>query len=253
MIKRKLFFVLAGCFLVFGCDSTLEKKSGSHQRQVEREIAQLRKEAEKGQAVGENIRVVVNMLSTNLVESSALNTLWHYTDKKTTIVKSPSVFSRSGLKIGLGSKDFRARLDIMKRHLKSSQEIELFIVIADGAQGYISVGEGIFVPRFYYFDKWYSAVDYEFLHAGRSLKVLGKRVRGGAIDLELVPVFSRFLNDGGDIELTELSTKVTVRPGQIMVLGGTDNFSNNVESALLGYSKSGEKRKTLITVTAYLQ
>ncbi|MBW8002132.1 MAG: type II and III secretion system protein [Planctomycetes bacterium] len=250
MIKRNLFFVLAGCFLVLGCESILEKKSGSHYEHVEYEIEQLRKE---GRATGENIRIVVTMLSTNMVESSALNTLWSYTDKKTTIIKSPSVFSRSGLKVGVATKDFRARLDLMKRHLKSSQEIELFIVIADGTEGYISIGEGIFIPRFYYFGKWYSAVDYEFFHAGRSLKVVGKKVRGGAIELELVPVFSRFLNDGGNLELTELSTKVTVKPGQIMVLGGTDNFSNNVESALLGYSESGEKRKTLIAVTAYLQ
>ncbi len=253
MIRKKAFLVLLGCSLFFGCESILEKKSDSHHERVEREIEQLRAEADKADATGENIRVVVNMLSTNLVESSIVDALWHYTDENVKIVNRPEVFSRSGLKVGLGSKDFRARLDITKRHLRSSEETELFIVITDGTEGYINIGEEIFVPRFYYFDRWYNAVDYEFLHAGRSLKVAGKKLRGGAIDLVLTPVFSRFLNDGGDLELTELTTRITVRPGQIVVLGGTESFSENAASALLGYNKSGERKKTLITLTAYIQ
>ena len=71
--------------------------------------------------------------------------------------------------------------------------------------------------------------------------------------MELTPVFSNFLSNSGDLELTELTTTVTVLPGQTIILAGADTASENVATALLGYSKSGKKKKTLITVTPYIQ
>ena len=53
-------------------------------------------------------------------------------------------------------------------------------------------------------------------------------------------VFSKFLSDGGDLELTELSTRVTARSGQTIVIGGGDTSSENVATALLSYSRYGE-------------
>ena len=59
--------------------------------------------------------------------------------------------------------------------------------------------------------------------------------------------------DGGNLELTELSTRVTASPGQRLVIGGGDRSGENVATALLSYSKLGEKKQTLITVTPHVQ
>ncbi len=71
--------------------------------------------------------------------------------------------------------------------------------------------------------------------------------------MELTPVFSRFLSNGGDLEMTELSTKVLASPGEIVVIGGGDTTKENVANALLGFGKESEKKQTLITVTPQIR
>ncbi|MHC4572755.1 MAG: hypothetical protein ACYS76_01260 [Planctomycetota bacterium] len=239
------------CLLV-GCESSQTPSESEYDR-ISREIEQLTTESQAAGSVGENIRIVVNMLTTSATDQSAIDSLWQYVDKNVAIVKRPQIFTGSGLRIGVGDKNFRARLDITKRQLKSSEESELFIVLADGTTGYINVGREIFVPRFYYRGLWYSSVGYEFRRAGRSLRVTARKLPSGLVDMELTPVFSKFLSDGGDLELTELSTRVTARPGQTLVIGGGETSGENVATALLSYSKHGEKKQTLITVTPYVR
>ncbi len=243
--------ILCVCFLVAGCDSP--QKSESPYDKTSREIERLKAESEKAASIGDNIKVVVNLLTTSAADRSAVDSLWRYVDKNVAVTKRPEVYKRSGLQIGLAGENFGARLDITKRQLKSSEETELFLVLADGASGYINIGKEIAVPRFYYLGRWYTGVGYEFRQAGRSLEVTARKLPSGLIDMELTPVFSNFLSDGGNLELTELSTRVTARPGQTLVIGGGDSSGEDVATALLGYSKMGEKKQTLITVTAHVR
>ena len=236
-------------FLLAGCE-TSQKSSESDYDSISNEIDRLKAQAESS-GIGDNIKVVVNMLSANESEEFAIDSLLQYVDKNVSITKNPELMTGSGLKIGVADSNFRARLDVTKSQLKSSEETELFLLLADGTSGYINIGSEIAVPQFYYFDRWYSSVGYEFRQAGRSLKVTVRKLPSGMVYIELTPVFSRFLSDGGDLELTELSTTVTVRDGQTIVIGGGDTATQNVATALLAYSKSGQKRKTLITVTLY--
>ena len=241
-----LFVLLAGC-------QNSYTSSESRYDKVSREIEQLKAESQASASIRDNIKIVVTMLSTDITDQFAIDSLWRYADENIVLAKRPEVFARSGLRIGLGGEDFRVRFDIIKKQLKSSEETELFIVLADGSTGYINVGREISIPRFYYFGRWYRAVDYEFRQAGRSLKVTARKLPSGLIDMELTPVFSKFLSDGGDIELTELSTKVTAEPGQTLILGGSDTTGENAATALFSYSKRGEKKQTLITVTPRLR
>lgn len=248
---NKLFVLTLALLLIGGCESSQSTSEGQYER-VSREIEELKRQSELA-GIGDNIKITVNMLSVSESESFAIDSLLQYVDKNITITKRPEVFNQSGLEIGIAGQNFKARLDITKQQLKSSEESELFIVLADGATGYINIGEEIWIPRFYYFGRWYSSVGYEFRQAGRSLQVTVQKLPSGLIDMELTPVFSRFLSTGGDLELTELSTRVTARPGQTLVIGGGDTSEENVATALLSYSKSGERKKTLITVTPYVQ
>jgi len=247
---KKLSIVIL-LLLLAGCQES--STSESHYDKVSREIEQLKAESQAAASIGNNIKIVVNMLSTNATDRFAIDSIWRYSDENITIAKRPEVFARSGLRIGLGDENFRVRFDVMKKQLKSSEESELFIVLADGATGYINVGREISVPRFYYFGRWYSSVDYEFRQAGRSLKVTARKLSSGLIHMELTPVFSKFLSDGGDIELTELSTSITARPGQTLVIGGSNTTEENAATALFAFSKRGEKKQTIVTVTPVLQ
>lgn len=250
---NKLLAIISSIVLLLaGCETSDTSYESNYDR-VSREIEQLKAESEAAASTGENIRIAVNMLTTDIDERSAIDSLWRYADQNVVITKRPQVFARSGLRIGVGSENFRTRLDITKRQLKSSEETELFIVLADGGTGYINIGREIPIPRFYYLGRWYSAIGYEFRQAGRSLKVSARRLPSGLIDMELTPVFSNFLSNRGDMELTELSTRVTTAPGRTLLLGGTDTAGEDVATALFGYSKRGKKKQTLITVTPYIQ
>lgn len=250
MIKSST-FILCVCLLFAGCETP--QSSESPYDRTSREIERLKAESERAASLGDNIKIVVNLLTARAADRSALESLWWYVDKNAAVAKRPGVYARSGLRIGLGGRNFGAQLNITKRQLKSSEETELFLMLADGATGYINIGREIAVPRFYYLGRWYSGVGYEFRQAGRSLEVTARKLPSGLIDMELTPVFSNFLSDGGNLELTELSTRVTAEPGRTLVIGGGDTAGENVATALLGYSKSGEKKQTLITVTAHVK
>lgn len=251
MVKSATLILCFGLVLG-GCESS-GKSSDGHYDRVSREIERMKAESEKAGSLGDNIKIVVNLLTTSVAEHFAIDSLLQYVDKNVAVTKRPEVYTQSGLQIGVGGENFLAQLEITKRQLKSSEKTELFLVLADGSTGYISIGKEIAVPRFFYSGRWYSGVEYEFRQAGRSMKVTARRLPSGLIDMELTPVFSKFLSDGGNLELTELSTRITARPGQTLVIGGGDTGGENVAKALLGYSKRGEEKHTLITATAHVQ
>ncbi len=109
-------FILAAFILVAGCQTT-DTSSESEYDRVSDEIERLKAESEAALATGDNIKIVVNMLSTNMVEHFAIDSLLQYIDKNTAITKRPEVFARSGLSIGAAGKNFQARLDITKLNL----------------------------------------------------------------------------------------------------------------------------------------
>ncbi len=239
-------------FLFAGCIAT-QTSSDNHFEEVSREIARLKSEASTNASIGDNIKITVNLLTTSVEDHFAIDTLLQNVYGNVTVTKNPEIHAQSGLQIGVAIGNFRAQLNITKKQLKSSEETELFLLLADGATGHINVGREISVPRFYYLGQWYNGIEYEFKKAGRSIKVTVHRLPSGLIEMELTPVFSRFLSDGGNLEMTELTTKVVASPGEIVVIGGGDTSGENVANALLGYSKESNKTQTLITVTPQIK
>ena len=242
-VMRKTSILIVLGLLLTGCQSS----SDSHYDQTSREIERLKATTE----IGDNIKIVVNSLSVSESDQFSIDSLWHYADKNVTISNYPDVYKQSGLQVGVAGDNFKARLDITKRKLKSSEESEIFLVLADGSSGVISIGKEISVPRFYYSGRWYSGVEYEFQRASRSLEVAVRKLPSDRVEIELVPVFSKFLNNQGDLKLTELSTKVIVGREQTLIIGGGDTAQENIATALFSYSKTGETKQTLITVTPY--
>jgi hypothetical protein len=247
---RYYFSLLLGVFLFCSCQSDpfLSNTDTAHD-EISEEIERLK--AEASSPIGDNIKVVVGMLSVSSSEFGSIEALFRYVNEDIAIAKRPSVFTGSGLRVGLAGDNFRFQLNIAKSMLSSSEDSEIFLALADGATGYISIGQEISVPRFYYMGYWYTSVEYQFRRAGRSLEVTARKLPNGSIEMELTPIFSKFLSNEGDLVLTELSTKVIARPGQTLVIGGSEGQSSDVANALLSYRSLGRQNKTLITVTPY--
>ncbi|MFH1614013.1 MAG: hypothetical protein ABIG61_02870 [Planctomycetota bacterium] len=243
-------FIPLLCIIAVGCESQRNSsQSDDYWDRIDAQIAQAK--AQGGDVLGDNIKVVVKMLKADAGEFGSIEGLWRYTDENIVVTNNPATFRSSGLRIGVGNEHFTAQLNIVKQSLKHAEESELFIVLLDGTAGYISVGEEIAVPRFFYAGRWYSGVEYDFRHAGRSLKVDVRKLASGQIEMDLTPVFSRFLSDGGNLELTELTTKVRAFPGNAVVISGSSTDEQNVATALFSYGKEDVKKQMLITVTPY--
>jgi len=250
-MHKTIAFILSACLLLTGCQADTDSSAKSHYDRLNREIEILKAQAQTT-PTGSNIRIVVNMLTTNSSDYDLLDSLFQYTDQNIIATKKPDVLHRSGLKLGLANAGFKVRLDIIKSNLKYSEETELFLVLADGATGYIDVGTEIAVPAFYYLGRWYSAADYRFRRAGKSLKVTAHKLPNDMIAMKLTPVFSRFTSDAANMELTELTTAVTAPPGKTIIIGGTTGQDKSIATALFSGRSKGEKTQTLITVTPFI-
>ena len=247
-MRRSTVIILS--LLLAGCQQ--QRTEPGHYERISAEIEQLKAESMAAASGSGNIKIAVSMLKTDMDEYFIVEPLWSYVNQNIVIAKR-SALTNSGLRVGVSGDDFKIALDIAYGKLRFSEKSELFIVLSDGATGYINIGKEIAVPRFYYFNRWFTSVEYQFVSAGKSLEVTARVQPDGLIDMQLTPVFSEFLNDGGDIELTELTTRISVQPGQSIVLGGGDSSGENVATALLSYEKNNRKKQTLIIVTPHIQ
>ena len=249
MIVVGLIVVLAG---LSGCQEASSQRTSEYDR-ISKQIEIEKADALKNIAADQNnIRVVIDVLKVDSSEKKGLEAIFKYVDKNVAVYKSPTVAKNANLTIGLATGPFQAQLNIIKQNLKSASEQQIFIVLADRTTGYISIGKEIAVPRFYYFGRWYNRVDYQFQKAGKSLEVTAAKLPNGSIKLTLLPVFSKFLNDGGALELVELATTVIVRPGEKMVIGSDGSTGQDVATALFGSVEHNHRKQMMMIVTAFL-
>ncbi|MDX1764517.1 MAG: hypothetical protein R3231_09375 [bacterium] len=253
MGRAKIFLLALLSFFTACQSSGLGPSADGRFHETSRKIDTLERAAHSGAFADGNIRIVVNKLSTWTSDYEILEALFQYTDRHITAGNRPGSHRLSGLVIGVATDRFKGELNLAKGRIKTWEDATLFIVVSDGATGYINVGEEIVVPRFFYAGRYYHAVDYTFRQAGRSLEVTPRILSSGTIEITLTPVFSKFLSSRGDLVLTELTTTVIARPGQTIVIGGTSGSSEDVGTALFSYSQGMEEGKTLITVTPLLQ
>jgi hypothetical protein len=254
MMRITAAFLILIVSLLGGCRSLGAGYSGSdHYEETSRRIERLETQTASILSTGTNIKIVVNKLSANVSDYTTLDALWRYTDRHVVIANRPDAYARSGVVIGVATDNFNAQLNIAKGRLKSSEDATLFIVVADGSTGIINIGQEIVVPLFFYADRYYRSIDYEFRHAGRFVKVTPRVLPSGAMEIQVSPGFSKFLSAGGDIELTQLTTTVIVQSGQTIVIGGGNTSGQDVGTALFSYSKWREEGKTLITLTPTIQ
>ena len=94
-MKKLAAFIVGGCLLLAGCQIP-SSSSERHYDQVSREIEQLKSTTD----IGDNIKIVVNLLTVSAEDMVAIDTLWRYTDKNITIANRPDAVPDTSVSVG---------------------------------------------------------------------------------------------------------------------------------------------------------
>ena len=188
----------------------------------------------------DNVAIFIRKLGTDTTTATEGDLAFRYASGDVVLRGGERVARRNGLRIAVANDDLRARLGASRRRTRSRTTEEMFIVCRSGTEGSIQMGRDTFVQalRYWTYDGWQTLVQRAFV--GRALVVRPTILDGGKVAVELWP---RFTTRGprGAINLTQLATKVIVRDGQSIVLGGLTSGGSDVGAALFGV---GDRRRT---------
>jgi hypothetical protein len=267
-MRKIAMIIMTACLILSGCENEqkqqpIETPQQSEFERVPEQVEQVKEKAQKQeQAQTEevttneptgDIKITFRMMTVGEQDFAALDGVWGYTTGSFVLMRRLDIFPESGLRVHMAGGDLTAQLAAVAKKAKYCEESEMFLVLADGATGYINIGTQIAVPRFYYLTRWYEAANYQFRTAGRGFKVTARKIPGrDIVNLQFIPVLSGFLNDGSDKEFTELTTSVTVKPGQSILIGGSRTSRENFSSAFLGLRQEETLKDTVILVNVSL-
>ncbi|MBN1796524.1 MAG: hypothetical protein JW804_07620 [Sedimentisphaerales bacterium] len=271
-MKTIKYYILIAFVLVAGCESNQQNRQNTQFEEVSEKIEEIRSQSEPQMQTqpetadtnepdnipvpvqeSGNIKITVKMLTVKEQGFSQIDALWQYADDNFIIYRRPDIFNESGLKVEVSRGGLTAQLAAAIEKVKSSQQVEMFLVLQSGSTGYINMGKEIAIPQFYYLNRWYKGVEYQFKKAGRAFKVIAVKIPDrNLVNLRIIPVFSSFLNDGGDKEFIELMTNITVKPGESILIGGSRTSYENLATAILGRTAEKTKTDTVIVVDVSL-
>lgn len=187
-----------------------------------------------------NVAVTIEKIGTSAATANRAALAFRYADTDVAVRGGARVARRNGIRLGVARGNWRAQLDAAARRRRSSSRESLFIVVASGSEGQIAIGSDTYVRRLGYWTPHGYEVLVERDSVGRSLVVRPRILGDGRVEVALWP---RFTARGrrGAIDVTELSTKVVVRDGQSIVIGGSSGAKEDVGAVLFGV---GARRRT---------
>lgn len=183
----------------------------------------------------DSVAVLIEKVGTTVHSASQASLAFRYASDKVVVATRPGQLARrNGLRIGVATGDLRLALGAGTQRGRQTSRESVFIAVQSGHEGQIAVGSEVMVQRLGY---WTPYGDYRVLvergFVGRSLVVRPRILPGGMVEIELWP---RFTERGrrGAIDVTELATKVVVRDGQSLVIGGLTTGGSDVGAVLFG-------------------
>ena len=181
-----------------------------------------------------NVAITIDKIGTEVQTANEASLAFRYADENV-VVQSPAtkLARRNGIRIGVARGNWRAQLDAATRRVRRTSRESMFIVVLSGEQGQILMGSDVYVTRLGYWGPRGYKVLLERGFVGRALVVRPRILGNGMVEVELWP---RFTARGrrGAIDVTELATKVVVRDGQSVVIGGLSGASDDVGTVLFG-------------------
>ena len=195
----------------------------------------------------DNVAIVVERIMTDQQTQMDASVAFKYADENA-VLQSPggALAKKNGIRIGLGNDNFRVSLDAALRASQSSSRETTFLTVMSGYEGSMLVGEDTYVERLAYWGRFGREVIMEQEFVGRSLVIRPRILQGGLVEVEVFPRFTE-RKSRRTIDVTELATKVVVRNGQSLVIGGTSTSNSDIGAALFSFSKNtGSSSMTMI-------
>ncbi len=180
-----------------------------------------------------NIAISIEKVGVSAATAREAALAFRYANDDVVVRGGGGLARRNGIRIGVATGDLRVGLSANERRTRHTSRDTMFIVVANGAEGQIAMGSDAYVGRLAYWTPRGYRVLLERQFVGRSLVVRPRIVGSGMVEVELWP---RFTARGrrGAIDVTELATKVVVRSGQSIVIGGMTSGSEDVGAVLFG-------------------
>ena len=135
----------------------------------------------------------------------------------------------------------------------------VFVLVQDGGQGTMLVGQDIPYPQIaYYYDyasgRGYVAQGTAWQSVGTGLAVRPTVLANNQIRVRLTPWLSYLTpGGGGTVELVEAATELVVPNGRRVQIGGATSSLHSVTRQILGVRQEQSAAETGVTLTATLQ
>lgn len=157
----------------------------------------------------------------------------------------------TGIVVGHEGPDGRVRIHGERRTTTARENLDQTLVMMDGGQGVIRIGESIPVVQPFLAlvgDRLQVAVGTEFYDVTTGFAV-APRLHGDTVQLAIAPRLSFRSSRGIQvIEVRELSTTVTVRRGEWLDLGGVIESANDLNRQIFATYRSTRHTATRISV-----
>gem|GEM_PF-1530172 len=196
----------------------------------------------------DNVAIVVEKLDAKAASAMDVGGSFRARSGDAGISGGDSGAGRGGLNVRIVSGSFGGRIGGSVNRTRSSGREQVFIVVRSGTEGALAMGSDIWLTRLgYWTPRGYLLIaEREFV--GRQLVVRPTILGGGQIAIELWPRFST--RRGGLVDVTQLATRVTVRDGQSLVIGGLNTADSELNLALFGVGGRESSGMTSIVLTA---
>ncbi|MBM4034679.1 MAG: type II and III secretion system protein [Planctomycetes bacterium] len=196
----------------------------------------------------ENVGIVVEKLDAATAAATDIGGAFRARDGNWAVAGGNPLLARNGLQVRYGTGSFTGRLGLGTSRTRSSNRQQMFITVRSGTEGTLVMGNDTYVTRL----GWWSPRGYLLIaereFVGRQLVVRPTILSDGRIAIQLWPRFST--RRGQVIDLTQLSTAVTVRDGQGIVIGGLNTADSEVSTVLFGASTREQAATSAIVLTA---
>lgn len=136
-------------------------------------------------------------------------------------------------------------IDLQDRGSVYSSMGSEFLTVVDGERAFIRVGQSVpYTQQWVYLTNRYiniqQTVEFQDITTGFAVR---PRYIGEQVELEITPRIAR-LNQAGFIDFEELSTVITVKPGEWFDLGGNMQNRDAVSREILSVSSGGNRQSS---------
>ena len=199
-----------------------------------------------------NVLVRIERVRAPVGDAANLSALWRHAGGKPA-VSGGNGLAAGGVRLGVAGASFQAELSAWQGRAKQAERTSEEIVVQAGHDGHLWVSRGALVPALKVVAASGQTATLQDAQVDAELVVRPYFLEAGRIELELRPSFSTVSGPKGSetYSLDALTTRVTLSPGQRLVLGVSASAAQDSAGAgLFGYDGHGSRTATIVTVTA---